>query len=78
MGNRCLSRVLNVRLIVINAKAVLQNGLSSQLTNCRHTTLDIIPKNIFFQQSDYRLIKSLSSKVMSPKAIGSFNTLNLT
>ena len=59
-------------LIVINAIALLKNyGPGPLLTSCRQTTLDIIPKNIFLQQSDYRLIKTLSSKIMTPKAIGS-------
>lgn len=54
-------------LIVINAIALLGGRL---LTHCRQTTLDIIPKNIFLQQSDYRLIRALSSKIMNSKAIG--------
>lgn len=59
-------------LIVINAIARLKNYEHDLLTTCRQTTLDIIPKNIFLQQSDYRLIKALSSKIMTPKAIGRF------
>ena len=60
-------------LIVINAIALLKNYEHGPLlTNCRQTTLDIIPRNIFLQQSDYRLIRALSLKIMNPKALGRF------
>ncbi|MBC8527260.1 MAG: hypothetical protein H8D22_10510 [Candidatus Cloacimonetes bacterium] len=58
-------------LIIMNAIALL-NKPDSLLTNCRQATMDIIPRNIIHQQSDYRLIKDLSKKLLKPKAISSF------
>jgi hypothetical protein len=55
--------------IVINTIALLYHRQNPILTSCRQITLDIIPNNIFPQQSDYRLIKSLSAQIMYSKNI---------
>ncbi len=60
-------------LIFFGAIALLKNHKNGPLLiSCRQTTMDIIPKNIFPQQSDYKLIKALSSRLMNLKAIGHY------